>query len=68
MQTLINEYGAGGTKVGSGRARANPVNFVFMTGHANRNNNVGEGCPKNQAAIINESAGRTATTALTTIQ
>jgi len=54
MQTLINEYGAGGTKVGPGRARANPVNFVFMTGHANRNNNVGEGCPKNQAAIINE--------------
>lgn len=54
MQTLIDEYGVGGSKVGSGRARANPVNFVFMTGHANVGANIGEGRPKNQADIITE--------------
>ena len=54
MQTLIDEYGVGGSKVGSGRARANPVHFVFMTGHANSGSNVGAGQPKNQAAIITE--------------
>jgi len=53
MRTLINEYGPGGTRIGSGRARENPVNFVFMTGHANGGSNVGDGCPKNQADIIN---------------
>lgn len=52
MQTLINEYGIGGTKVGLGRARENPVNFVFMTGHANTNSNTGAGNPKEQASII----------------
>ncbi len=39
MQTLINEYG-------------NSVTFVFMTGHANKDNNVGKGKPKNQAELI----------------
>ncbi|MBN2435531.1 MAG: hypothetical protein JXK07_09740 [Spirochaetes bacterium] len=54
MQTLIDEYGAGGSKVGTGLARKNPVNFVFMTGHANVGSNTGDGQPKNQAAIITE--------------
>jgi hypothetical protein len=53
MQTLINEYGEGGSKIGSGKGqRANPVTFVFMTGHANRDNNAGAGKPKNQAELI----------------
>ncbi len=34
METLISEYGSGGTKITSG-ARTVPVVFVFMTGHAN---------------------------------
>ncbi|MEN8158016.1 MAG: hypothetical protein ABFS10_13780 [Bacteroidota bacterium] len=38
MQTLINEYPS--------------VTFIFMTGHANRNDNVGDGKPKNQADLI----------------
>ncbi|MFW6276011.1 MAG: hypothetical protein ACOC2M_05210, partial [bacterium] len=33
--------------------RKNPVHFIFMTGHANGNNNTGEGRPKNQAELIN---------------
>ncbi len=49
MQTLINEYGPGGTKP---RAKTNPVTFIFMTGHAEQNNNIGEGKPKNQADLI----------------
>lgn len=53
MQTLINEYGPGGSKIGSGAGqRENAVTFIFMTGHANKDNNVGEGNPKNQADII----------------
>jgi len=40
MQTLINEYPS--------------VSFIFMTGHANKDANVGEGKPKNQADIIIE--------------
>ena len=51
METLISEYGEGGSKIISGQ-RTTPVTFIFMTGHANVNNNVGEGCPKNQADII----------------
>lgn len=39
MQTLINEYG-------------DLVTFIFMTGHANKNANVGDGNPKNQADLI----------------
>ena len=38
MQTLINEYPA--------------VAFIFMTGHANQDANVGNGNPKNQADLI----------------
>ena len=38
MQTLINEYPS--------------VSFIFMTGHANKDNNVGDGKPKNQADLI----------------
>src|SRR4030042_6123425 len=53
MQTLISEYGIGGSKIGSEAGkRINPVNFIFMTGHAELNNNVGDGKPKNQADLI----------------
>jgi len=53
MQTLINEYGEGGSKIGSGTGqREKSVTFIFMTGHANRDNNVGDGKPKNQADLI----------------
>jgi hypothetical protein len=52
MQTLINEYGVGGSKIGTGTGkRANPVTFIFMTGHA-YSDNVGTGKPKNQADLI----------------
>lgn len=52
MQTLIGEYGIGGSKVGTGTGqRTNPVTFIFMTGHA-ETNNVGAGRPKNQAQLI----------------
>ena len=49
MQTLIDEYGPGGTEP---RAATNPVTFVFMTGHAEANDNVGEGSPRDQAQAI----------------
>lgn len=53
MQSLIDEYGAGGSKIGSGAGeRINPVTFIFMTGHAETNNNVGERKPRNQADTI----------------
>jgi hypothetical protein len=53
MQTLIDEYGEGGTKIGTGAGkRENAVTFVFMTGHAEQNNNVGSGLPMNQADTI----------------
>jgi hypothetical protein len=55
MQTLINEYSAGGSKIGSGAGqRENAVTFIFMTGHANKNDNVGSGKPKNQADLITD--------------
>jgi hypothetical protein len=38
MQSLIDEYPS--------------VHFIFMTGHANKENNVGDGKPKNQADLI----------------
>ncbi len=38
MQTLINEYPS--------------VAFIFMTGHANQDANIGDGNPKNQADLI----------------
>lgn len=53
MQTLINEYGAGGSLIGSGPGqREHAVTFIFMTGHANKDNNMGDGKPKNQADLI----------------
>ncbi len=53
MQALIDEYGPGGSKIGSGAGqRTNPVTFIFMTGHAEANNNVGDGKPRNQADTI----------------
>jgi hypothetical protein len=53
MQALINEYGEGGSKIGSGAGkRLNPVTFIFMTGHAESGSNVGDGKPKNQADLI----------------
>jgi hypothetical protein len=54
MQTLINEYGAGGSKIGTGigQTRTTPVTFIFMTGHANLGANAGAGNPRDQAALI----------------
>ena len=53
MQTLISEYGVGGSKIGSGAGqRENSVTFIFMTGHANAGNNVGDDHPKGQAEKI----------------
>lgn len=55
MQTLINEYGPDGSKIGSGVGqRITPVRFIFMTGHANANNNTGAGNPRDQAALITD--------------
>jgi hypothetical protein len=55
MQALIAEYSAGGSKIGTGAGqRLKKVSFIFMTGHGNTNNNIGEGNPKNQAALITE--------------
>ena len=53
MQTLIDEYGPGGTQILSGK-RSVPVTFIFMTGHANYNDNVGPGKPRDQAKLITE--------------
>ncbi len=54
METLINEYGPGGTKIGTGDGlREIPVSFIFMTGHAIKDFNVGhETTPKEQADLI----------------
>jgi hypothetical protein len=53
MDSLIKEYGIGGTKIGASQGqRANPVHFIFMTGHANANDNVGDGKPEDQAELI----------------
>jgi hypothetical protein len=53
MQTLIDEYAQGGSKIGNGLGqRENSVTFIFMTGHGNPGSNVGEGNPKNQADLI----------------
>ncbi len=53
MQLLIDEYSEDGSKIGSGAGqRQNAVTFIFMTGHANKDNNVGDGKPKNQASLI----------------
>ena len=53
METLIAEYGEGGSKIGTGAGqREVPVTFIFMTGHAITGHNVGDGFPKNQAQLI----------------
>jgi hypothetical protein len=55
MQTLIDEYGVDGSKIGTGSGqRANYVHFIFMTGHANRNNNIGNKKPHDQAKLITD--------------
>jgi hypothetical protein len=54
MAALIAEYGEGGSKVGTGQGqRKVPVTFIFMTGHAMKNFNVGPRRPRNQADEIN---------------
>ena len=53
MEILIGEYGKGGSKIGSDSGmRAEPVHFIFMTGHAVENRNIGDRRPKNQADLI----------------
>jgi hypothetical protein len=56
MQELIDEYGTGGSKIGTGpgQTRVKAVNFIFMTGHAEESANVGPGCPKDQAKLITD--------------
>ncbi len=55
MQTLIDEYGPGGTKIGTGPGqRENAVHFIFMTGHANKNDNVGDKKPYDQSKLITD--------------
>lgn len=54
MTSLISEYGPGGSKIGTGAGqREVPVSFIFMTGHANQNDNTGTREPKEQAETIN---------------
>jgi len=53
MDSLIREYGPGGTKIGVGAGqREKSVNFVFMTGHANAGVNTGPLNPVEQADTI----------------
>ena len=53
MDSLISEYGPGGTKIGTGQGqREVPVTFVYMTGHAIKNENTGPLNPKPQAQLI----------------
>ncbi|VAW23240.1 hypothetical protein MNBD_BACTEROID01-1886 [hydrothermal vent metagenome] len=53
MDSLIAEYGTGGSKIGTGEGkRKNEVTFIFMTGHANVDDNAGALKPKNQAELI----------------
>ena len=56
METLISEYGPGGSKIGTGTGKTKtiPVTFIFMTGHAVQNANTGTGKPKNQAQLITD--------------
>lgn len=54
MDSLIGEYGAGGTKIGTGAGqREIPVTFIYMTGHSIKDENTGPLNPKEQAALIN---------------
>lgn len=53
MTSLISEYGEGGTMIGTDEGqRELPVSFIFMTGHANKDDNVGDEKPREQAALI----------------
>jgi len=53
MDLLIGEYSVGGSRIGTGEGqRENPVTFIYMTGHPNANQNLGEGEPQRQAEII----------------
>lgn len=53
METLISEYGVGGSRIGTEIGmRERPVTFIFMTGHATTGNNIGDGRPKEQARLI----------------
>ncbi len=56
MQTLIDEYGENGTKIGTGAGdtRTTAVTFIFMTGHGNGDSNPDPGQPAAQAQIITE--------------
>jgi hypothetical protein len=49
MEWLIGLFGEGGSHA---RAALYPVQFIFMTGHANADANVGEGNAKSQAQLI----------------
>ncbi len=52
MDSLISEYGLGGSKIGTGPGqRELPVTFIYMTGHASYNN-TGDQMPKPQADLI----------------
>jgi len=54
MQSLIDEYGIGGSKIGdSVGQRKKSVHFVFMTGHASDSGNLEDGDPEPQAVIVN---------------
>ncbi len=55
MEELIKDYGPNGSKIGTGVGqRKEPVHFIFMTGHANPNNNIGAGKPRDQANLITD--------------
>jgi len=53
MDSLINEYGEGGSNIISGD-RTTPVKFIFMTGHAIKDENLGSKNPEMQARLIND--------------
>ncbi len=53
-QTLSNESGVGWAKIRNG-LRTEPVTFVFTTGSANSNSNIGNGKQKGLIDIITNS-------------
>jgi hypothetical protein len=55
MDSLINEYGPGGSRIGTGAGqREVPVHFIYMTGHAEKDNNTGPLKPREQSELITE--------------
>jgi hypothetical protein len=55
MDSLISEYGPGGSKIGTGAGqRELAVTFIYMTGHAVKDDNVGPLKPKDQAKLITD--------------